>query len=62
MISFVEKLKFGSANYDLFIRLPVMNYLSGNKSKGEEFINKIITHYPDDDLFGEKYISNFDKL
>ena len=62
IISFSEGLKFGSANYDLFIRLPIMHYLTGDKSKGMEFINNVIMNYPEDYLFTEKYISNFEKL
>ena len=62
IISFLEGLKFGSAKYDLFIRLPIMYYLTGDKSKGMEFINNVIMNYPEDYLFTEKYISNFEKL
>lgn len=59
---FLEGLKFGSAKYDLFIRLPIMYYLTGDKSKGMGFINNIRMNYPEDYLFTEKYISNFEKL
>lgn len=62
IISFLEGLKFGSAKYDLFIRLPIMYYLTGDKSKGMGFINNIRMNYPEDYLFTEKYISNFEKL
>lgn len=39
-----------------------MYYLTGDKSKGMEFINNVIMNYPEDYLFTEKYISNFEKL
>ena len=39
-----------------------MHYLAGYKSKGMEFINNVIMNYPEDHLFTEKYISNFERL
>ena len=64
VISMIEDEPWGSANYDIFMRLPVMYYLIGRKQMGIDFINKALTKgfCEADEIFTEEYISNYMKL
>lgn len=64
VIEMIENTQWGSANYQLFERLPIMYYLSGCKHMGEVYINRTRTrNYPDANvLYTDTYIFNYLKL
>ncbi|MGM9764371.1 MAG: hypothetical protein ACI3ZQ_10170 [Candidatus Cryptobacteroides sp.] len=64
VIMMIEGKRLGSANSELFVRLPILYYLAGHKQKGIEFINRAFKEeYSEADiLFTEEYISNYMKL
>lgn len=64
VIEMIEDKGWGSAYSKLFARLPIMYYLTGQKQKGIEFINRAFTEgfSEAEIIFNDVYRSNFEKL
>ena len=65
IIEYIENSKkCGSANYELYRRLPILYYLSNRKQMGIDFINKTLTNgYCEAEMiYTDIYIENFNKL
>ncbi len=65
IIEYIENNKqWGSANYELYRRLPILYYLANRKQKGIDFINHALNNgYCEADMiYTNTYIENFNKL
>jgi len=65
IIEYIENnKKWGSANYELYRRLPILYYLSKRKQMGVDFINQALTNgYCEAEMiYTDIYVENFNKL
>lgn len=63
IIAIIESTKWGSANYNLLLRLPILYYMANRKQDGIDYINETLTKHSDASiLFSDVYISNYLKL
>lgn len=63
LISYIEGLSWGSAYFDLFLRLPILFYCVGRKQDGLDYMTNALSKHDDSrTLFTDMYFSNYSKL